>query len=114
MFYGSGSFSGQEYTDTVTIGDLIIEKQSIGVAKTSSGFNGLDGILGLGPIDLTEGTISVGGEIPTIIDSAFAQGLIQAKVIGISFEPTTQETVTNGELTFGGVDDAKFTSLDCM
>ena len=34
--YGSGSFSGTEYTDTVTLGSLTVTKQSIGVASTAS------------------------------------------------------------------------------
>jgi hypothetical protein len=34
-------------TDEVTLGKgLVIKKQSIGVATTSSGFSGVDGILG--------------------------------------------------------------------
>ena len=45
--YGSGSFSGTEYTDTVTLSpDLVIAKQSIGVASTATGFSDTDGILG--------------------------------------------------------------------
>lgn len=45
--YGSGSFSGDEYTDTVTLGDgLVIKDQSIGVASKAQGFSGVDGILG--------------------------------------------------------------------
>lgn len=57
--YGSGSFSGTEYLDQVTIASgLVIPNQSIGVASTSSGFSGVDGILGIGPVDLTVGTLS--------------------------------------------------------
>ena len=41
-------------TDTVTLSSgLVITGQSIGVASTSSGFDGVDGILGVGPTDLT-------------------------------------------------------------
>ena len=47
--------------------------------------------------------------IPTVTDNAFAQGLIDAHEIGISFEPTTSVNNQNGELTFGGVDTSKFT-----
>ena len=60
-------------------------------------------------MDLTEGTTSSGDAIPTVLDNAFAQGSIDADLIGISFEPTTELEVTNGVLTFGGVDESKFT-----
>ncbi|KAI1786212.1 acid protease [Ganoderma leucocontextum] len=109
VIYGSGLFFGEEYTDTVIIGDLVIKNQGVGVAEIAFGFDGVDGILGIGPVDLTEGTTSSGGEIPTVLDTAFGAGSIDANLIGVSFEPTTQESVTNGELTFGGVDDSKFT-----
>ncbi|KAG6865697.1 hypothetical protein C0993_007883, partial [Termitomyces sp. T159_Od127] len=52
--YGSGFFSGIEFIDTVTIANgLVIPEQSIGVALSSSGFEGTDGIIGIGPTDLT-------------------------------------------------------------
>jgi len=110
--YGSGSFSGTEYTDTVTLAPgLVIQKQSIGVASKSSGFSGTDGILGIGPVDLTQGTLSpaTSQEIPTVTDNAYSQGLISADSIGISFEPTTSEEILNGELSWGGVDSSKYT-----
>ena len=93
----------------MTIGSLVIENQGVGGASRSSGFSGYDGILGIGPIDLTDGTTSSGGEIPTVVNTAFAAGSIDANLIGISFEPTTSLSVTNGELTFGGVDTSKYT-----
>ena len=46
--------------------------------------------------------------IPTVIDNAFTQGLIDERLIGISFEPNTEIESTNGELTFGGIDTTKF------
>ncbi|KAG6840770.1 hypothetical protein C0991_004555 [Blastosporella zonata] len=110
--YGSGSFSGTEYTDTVTIASgLVISGQGIGVASSSSGFSGTDGILGIGPTILTQGTLSPATStlIPTVTDNAFAKGLITANQIGISFQPTTVEEVVNGELSWGGVDTSKFT-----
>ncbi|KAF8547619.1 hypothetical protein OG21DRAFT_1527030 [Imleria badia] len=43
-------FSGEEWTDTVSLGPgLVIEKQSIGVASSATGFDGFDGILGIDP-----------------------------------------------------------------
>ena len=41
------SASGKEFLDTVTLGPgLVIENVSIGVASTSTGFQGIDGVLG--------------------------------------------------------------------
>ncbi|KAI0632318.1 acid protease [Trametes polyzona] len=109
--YGSGSFSGTEYTDTVTLSPtLVIQNQSIGVASTSQGFEGEDGILGIGPVDLTQGTVSGDQPIPTVTDNLFAQGLIENDSIGIFYQPTTESGALNGELTFGSVDTSKITS----
>lgn len=44
--YGSGQVSGKEYTDTVTIGGLVISNQGVGAATQAVGFQGVDGILG--------------------------------------------------------------------
>jgi len=108
--YGSGSFSGTEFTDRVTLGNgLTVNAQSIGVASTSTGFDGVDGILGIGPVDLTQGTVSGVSTVPTITDNLFRQGTITANQIGISFQPTNSESITNGELTFGGTDSSKLT-----
>ncbi|KAI8989237.1 acid protease [Trametes punicea] len=107
--YGSGLVLGEQYTDTVTLDDLVLTKQAIGDAEFAIGFDGVDGILGVGPVDLTAGTTSGGGLVPTVLDTALSEGKIDTEVIGISFEPTTQTSVTNGELTFGGTDSSKFT-----
>lgn len=130
MTYGSGSFSGTEFTDTVTLAPgLVITQQSIGVASTSTGFSGVDGILGLvprltlvmqsnlmlqhriGPVDLTSDTLTpqIRATIPTVTDNLFSQGKITANEIAVSFEPTTSTADNNGELTFGGTDSSKFT-----
>ncbi|KAK0481538.1 aspartic peptidase A1 [Armillaria novae-zelandiae] len=101
--YGSGSFSGREYTDQVTItSSLIIKSQSIGVASSSSGFSGFDGILGIGPVALTEGTLSPATTtlIPTVTDNLYSQGSITSDEIGVYFAPTTQDEVVNGELSW--------------
>ncbi|KZP14847.1 aspartic proteinase [Athelia psychrophila] len=110
--YGSGSFNGTEYTDTVTLSpELIITKQSIGVASNSTGFDGVDGILGIGPTDLTTDTLSpdTNSTVPAVTDNLFSQKTISTETIGISFNPTNTEYQTNGELTFGGCDSTKFT-----
>ncbi|KAF9979932.1 hypothetical protein BGZ75_009060 [Mortierella antarctica] len=112
--YGSGSFSGKEYLDQVMLGsELVLKNQSIGVATEAEGFDNVDGILGLGPAELTKGTLSPdhGDTIPTVADTMFTQKRIGAQVFGISFEPITSSNGTqmNGEISFGGVDDSKYT-----
>ncbi|KAF9055852.1 aspartic protease [Panaeolus papilionaceus] len=109
--YGSGSFSGTEFTDTVTLASgLVIPGQSIGVASTSTGFQGVDGILGIGPVDLTVDTLSpaTSSSIPTVTDNLFKNGVIPSNEIGISFVPTTSNDAVNGEITWGGTDSSKF------
>jgi len=110
--YGSGSFSGTEFIDQVTISpSLVIAKQSIGAASTSTGFQGVDGIIGIGPVDLTLDTLSpnTNSEIPTVTDNLFSQGTIPQHLISVSFEPITSLNQVNGELTWGGTDSSKFT-----
>jgi len=108
--YGSGKFSGTEYIDEVTLGPgLVIKDQSIGVASTATGFNGVDGILGIGPVDLTSTTVAGTSSVPTVTDNLFKQGTISNESIGISYVPSTEASAANGELTFGATDSSKYT-----
>ncbi|TGO20589.1 hypothetical protein BPAE_0283g00010 [Botrytis paeoniae] len=109
--YGSGSFSGKEYTDTVSFGGLTVKSQSIGAATSASGFSGVDGILGVGPVDLTEGTVSGLSTVPTFLDNLKSQGSITSEILGVYFKPESgsDDDDTNGELTLGGVDTTKYT-----
>ncbi|KAI0797322.1 acid protease [Irpex lacteus] len=107
--YKSSLVHGEEWIDTVTLGpDLVITGQGIGVASIALGFQNVDGILGIGPVGLTQGTTSAGGTVPTVTDNAFAQGLIPTREVGIYFEPATSASDANGELTFGGVNSERF------
>ncbi|KAF8330515.1 aspartic peptidase A1 [Amanita rubescens] len=110
--YGSGNVTGAEFNDTITLGQLKVYNQSIGVSnpKSAHGFNGFDGIIGIGPVDLTIGTLKPDNttKVPTITDNAFSQKVIGANEIGVSYEPTTASGVANGELTWGGYDSTKF------
>ncbi|KAG6366147.1 hypothetical protein INS49_000323 [Diaporthe citri] len=108
--YGSGSFSGTEYTDTVSFGGLTVSSQSIGAASTSTGFSGVDGIIGFGPVGLTQGTVSNANTVPTFLDNLKSQGSISTEVLGVSFRPESGSDTddANGELTLGGVDSSKY------
>ncbi|KAG8221342.1 acid protease [Butyriboletus roseoflavus] len=108
--YGSGAFYGEEWLDTVTLtSDLVIHQQSIGVANWTNGTSGFDGILGLGPIDLTIGTVSNALEVPTVTDNLHTQKRISQEVLGVFFSPAS-EARSNGELMFGGYDNSVITS----
>ncbi|KAK3835590.1 MAG: acid protease [Linnemannia gamsii] len=108
---GKKEASGNEWIDTVDLGnDLVVKAQSIGVANKPTGFSGVDGVLGLGPVDLTKGTLSPDetSTIPTVLDNLASQRTIPAALYGVSFQPATSMSEVNGEITFGGVDQSKF------
>ena len=89
---------------------LSIHNQSIGVAYTSNGLpHQVDGILRIGPVDLTAGAVQDTSRVPTVTDNLSSQKKISSEIIGISFNPTTSLSSSNGELTFGGVDQSKYT-----
>jgi len=103
---------GTQSTDQVSLGPgLTIMNQSIGVASATVGFrDGIDGILGIGPVNLTLGTLfsSRSTPIPTITDNLFRLNLIPYPLLSISFEPPTALGDVNGEITWGGTDESKF------
>ncbi|KAI0333909.1 aspartic peptidase A1 [Cubamyces sp. BRFM 1775] len=108
LTYGSGAYmTGVEFTDTINMGvgglGLTVTGQSIGVAAQWAGFEGVDGVLGLGPTGLTVGTLSpdVGSSVPTVTDNLFSQGYIASEFVSIYFRPAQANNVVNGVLTFG-------------
>jgi len=108
--YGSGSVSGTEYIGPAQLAGLTVHHQSYGSALTSSGFGGVDGIIGFGPVDLTSGTVSGVPLVPTFMDNLKSKNLIHHEVLGVYFKPEvgSDHDDANGELTLGGVDDSKF------
>ncbi|KAF8448673.1 aspartic peptidase domain-containing protein [Boletus edulis BED1] len=111
MTYGSGAFNGEEWLDTVTLTpDLVIDQQSIGVASWVVGVDGFDGILGLGPADLTQNSVNNTFEVPTVTDNLYAQRKISQKVLGVFFSPASERD-NGGKLVFGGYDKSVMTSL---
>ncbi|TVY23448.1 Polyporopepsin [Lachnellula hyalina] len=109
--YGSGSFSGTEYKDKVSFGGLSVASQSIGAASTATGFTGVDGIIGFGPVDLTADTVDGVDSVPTFLDNLYSAGSIDTEVLGVYFSPESGSDTddANGELTLGGTDSSKYT-----
>ncbi|KIY43929.1 acid protease [Fistulina hepatica ATCC 64428] len=113
--YGSGFFSGLEFIDKVTLTDeLVVNNQSIGDALIAQGFNEFDGILGLGPTDLTQGTrLPDKTSIPTVVDNLYRAGTIPQEVLSVYFRPNAsndQHDQRDGVLTFGTTDSSLHTS----
>ncbi|KAI8362647.1 rhizopuspepsin II [Blakeslea trispora] len=103
--YGDGSTAnGILGTDTVDLGGLKIQGQTIELARTesssfASGPN--DGLLGLG-FD----TITTVRGIKTPVDNLISQGLISSPVFGVYLGKASNGG--GGEYVFGGYDSSKF------
>ncbi|KAG2070301.1 acid protease [Suillus decipiens] len=110
--YDSGSFSGTEWLDYVTVGPgLTVVLQSIGVADQVAGFRNYDGVIGIGPVALTVGSLQElqTEPIPTVTDSLFGQGTISENVLGIFYQPYVSPPLeATGQITFGGTDPTKY------
>ncbi|EJD07268.1 acid protease [Fomitiporia mediterranea MF3/22] len=111
--YGSGSFTGEQYNDRVSLAsNLVIPKQGLSVTTKdkAKGFEDVDGILGIGPVALTVGTVSDGKEVPTVTDNLYEEKLIPNNSLGIFYAPTIDSAgKLNGQLCFGGEDHTKVT-----
>jgi hypothetical protein len=106
---------------------VTVQQQSIGDATSSFGFPGLDGILGVGPPDLTNNTVTGVGIFSTFMGNLQSQRVISRNILGIFFQPESgnvchlsnyccraltyfqitydkETAAVNGLLTFGGVD----------
>lgn len=83
------------------------------MANKTTGFDGYDGILGIGPIHLTEGTVSNMQSVPTVTDNLAKAGMIPSEMLGIFFKPATSTDGVGkqgeGELSWGGVDTTRVT-----
>jgi len=96
--------------DKFQLGGLTVSKQLIGAANHTSGFSGVDGIFGVGPVDLTSKTVSHMNLVPTVLDNLYKSKGIWYEALGVYFKPLTGgDTVqTNGEITLGGSDPSKY------
>jgi hypothetical protein len=65
----------------------------------------------LGPNALTLNTLLAQSEsiIPTVTSNLYASGKIKHNFIAVSFQPTNQEPIMGGEVTFGNTDSSKYT-----
>ncbi|KAG2064030.1 acid protease [Suillus decipiens] len=113
FIYASGFFSGTEWLDHVTVGHgLTVIRQSISVADDETAdLENYNGIIGIGPVALTVGTLQdlPKEPIPTVTDSLVGQGTISENVLGIFFEPyTNPPSEITGQITFGGTDPTKY------
>ncbi|KAG6329846.1 hypothetical protein ID866_9243, partial [Astraeus odoratus] len=103
------TFKGETYNDTIALGDLIIDRQGIGVPTEVRGFSAnIDGLLGLGPTRLTIGMGSDGRPIPTVIDNLYSERTISSPFLGVYLVPLGVES--SGHLSFGEIDGTVLTS----
>lgn len=111
VIYGSGQMEGTLYTGPVSLGSgITAQEQGFALAKFAQGFQGYDGILGIGPEDLTLGTIleNPTETIPTITQNLIQSGVIGQALVGVFFEPSSTNTA-EGELSFGAPNPARYT-----
>lgn len=111
VIYGSGQMEGTLYTGPVSLGSgIAAQKQGFALANFAQGFQGYDGILGIGPEDLTLGTIleNPTQTIPTITQSLLQSGVIGQALVGVFFEPSSTNTA-EGELSFAAPNPARYT-----
>lgn len=90
--------SGDYFNDTVTIGDMTIKQQQLGLAKKSSSATGL---MGLG---MSVG-VAAKKEYPTIIDNLVSQGHIDTAAFSLYLDSVTE---SHGTFLFGGIDTKKY------
>lgn len=110
--YGSGSVKGMAYYDRVTVGDTTVNSQIIGAANSSK-FSPpaapISGIFGLGPDGCNFNEVQGNYTTPTFLQALVAEGSIEKEVFGFYVPPYDPTGSMQGEITFGGVDESRFT-----
>ncbi|KAG2354219.1 aspartic peptidase domain-containing protein [Suillus spraguei] len=108
------TYGGTFLINTVTLGHgLTIPNYALAVASTLRNFGIYEGILGIGPRDLTANTLidDPPATYSTFTDWLVTAGAIRQNIVGIFFQPITGNGDTNvGELAFGEPDYTKCTS----
>ena len=104
--YGSGPVSGYQSYDTITAGGLTVTNQGFAEVVDASGLGNsfisgkFDGLLGLAFKDLTV------NDVTPVVDTMKAQGVIDTSIFAFKLGVNNGD---EGELTFGGYDEAYFT-----
>ncbi|KAJ7116384.1 aspartic peptidase domain-containing protein [Mycena epipterygia] len=103
--YGSGNASGEVVRDNVVVAGMSLNNFTFGVAHLlSSEFtsdSNTDGLMGLARSSIT--TL----KLPTPVEELAKRGLIPAAITSYRI-PRRTDGINDGEITFGGLDEARF------
>ncbi|OSX62922.1 hypothetical protein POSPLADRAFT_1046293 [Postia placenta MAD-698-R-SB12] len=112
--YGEGGATGTAYIDRVTVGGVTASAAFIGAANNTEGFQIAEplGGISMGPANTSFNVVSGYNTTPTFVQSLAAEGAIPAAMFGVYVSPLSAsgEPGSTGELTFGGVDESKFSA----
>ncbi|KAI7898986.1 aspartic peptidase domain-containing protein [Cokeromyces recurvatus] len=107
--YGEGFASGYYAKDTATIDGVPIPQANFAISTMNDGdlpASGADGILGIGPDQLTVYNNPEHEIVPTLITTMFQQNIIDHNMFSIYFQPVNftnnRANRINGEIVFGG------------
>jgi len=97
FFLGAFSTLFADYGIITLAPDIIIANQSIGDVVAYTYWPGVDGVLGVGPVGLTVGSLTpnITSLVPTVMDNARMQGLIQQQIMSVSFAPASINNETS-------------------
>lgn len=103
--YGSGSISGEQYADKVTVAGLTVASQTFIAVAQATGFStgGFDGLMGMGFSSIAE------TGAPTFFENLISEGLVSANEFSFYLGRGQSGTQGASELVLGGRDPARFT-----
>lgn len=95
--YGLGSIEGQIIYDTLHIGDMTVSNQGIGAISNSVDMD-VNGLLGLGPAELAQGTFTSGVVVSTVMETLLAQAQIEEAVFQLGLLVSLPAVEADGEI----------------
>ncbi|KAI9364606.1 aspartic peptidase domain-containing protein [Pilaira anomala] len=109
--YGEGFSRGYYAKDTVRVNGVSVPNVNFAVSDYNDGeltADGADGILGIGPDQLSIYNNPDKKVVPTLITSMFQQKIIDRNMFSVYFQPLmpmtgVEQKRINGEIVFGGV-----------